>query len=111
MDFSESNCAGPLRPAVYEVVYPLGKATAEPKALAPAIIDLNGKTICEFWSGDFRGDTTFPKIRDLLKARFPDVKIVPYTELPMTLDSQQIPNIVAKAKELECDAFIGGNGG
>ena len=70
------------------------------------------------WNGDFKGDFTFPIYRELLKERYKDVKIVPYTEFPFSTirgtpehqrktDSQMI----ALAKEKGCDAIISGNGG
>jgi len=49
---------------------------------APRLPNLRGKTICELsdrlWE-DFR---IFPRLRQLLKARFPDMEIIPYTEFP-----------------------------
>ena len=101
-----------------EVVSPLGAESIEKKTIAPRPETLEGKTICEAWNGDFKGDFTFPAYRELLKERYPDVKVIPYSEFPFSsirgtpahqreLDRQ----IVALAKERGCDALISGNGG
>jgi hypothetical protein len=62
-------------------------------------------------------DVTFPVIRRLLKQKYPDVKIVPYTEF-YHLPGSDVPEhqrelarqIVATAREKGCDALISGNG-
>ena len=107
---------------------------------APRLEDLNGKTICEWISwrqqfsaaseagdpnremeGHWRELDTFPVIRELLKKRFPDIKIVPGQELPCYEDylpnaptgssQQERLNIITTAmKEKGCDAVILGNG-
>lgn len=78
---------------------------------------LNGKTICEVYTtGDYGGDRTFPVIRELLRERFPDVKIVPYTEFaigqpkatPRWGPYDQVAEIL---RDKECDAVLLGNGG
>jgi hypothetical protein len=68
---------------------------------------LNGKTICELSDGIWEHDRTFPKIRELLLQRFPNLKIIPYTELPTgNFDIEDIGNQV---KKLGCDGVIVGN--
>ena len=78
---------------------------------------LNGKTICEVYTtGDYGGDRTFPVIRELLQKRFPDVKIVPYTEFaigqpkatPRWGPFDQVAGIL---RGKECDGVLLGNGG
>ena len=102
----------------FEVITPLGSETIQGKGAAKRLDTLNGKTVCEMWNGDFKGDFTFPIYRELLKERFPDVRIIPFTEFPYSslrgtpahqreLDDQ----MVALAKEKGCDAVITGNGG
>ncbi len=77
---------------------------------APRLADLNGKTICELNQGGWEGPRTFPHIRELLQKRFPDVKIVPYTEFPgiFTVTHDVLCELV---KEKGCDAAIVGNAG
>jgi hypothetical protein len=77
---------------------------------APRLSDLSGKTICELSNGKaWEVDRTFPLIRQMLKERFPDIRIVPYSEFPVggrEIDIDDIGNLmVAKG----CDAVIGGN--
>ncbi len=101
-----------------EVISPVGLESIGKQTVAPRLDTLEGKTIGETWNKDFKGDIMFPIYRELLKERFPGVKIIPYTEFPKsTLSgmpeyqkevSQQIAN---SAKEKGCDAMISGNGG
>lgn len=49
--------------------------------------DLNGKTIAEVSNRLWESDRIFPLIRELLKARYPDIKFIPYTDLPNTADN------------------------
>ena len=74
---------------VYEVVSPAGKSVAERGFIAPRLDTLAGKTICEVSGGDtpFRCEWSFPIIRDVLQKRYPDAKVIPYTEFP-TISAQ-----------------------
>ena len=101
----------------FGVVSPVGVPVAAPTAAAKRLDTLDGKTIGEVWNGDFKGDVTFPIIRKLLKARYPDLKIVPYTEFPHTHVSDNATKqreratlIANLAKEKGCDAMLSGNG-
>lgn len=82
---------------------------------------LDGKTI---WEGSplpgWRGNDTFPVIRDMLRSRFPKTIIIPYTEFPkMHLsplrtkpeDAVSLERIGEVMKERGCDGVILGNGG
>ncbi len=86
--------------------------TGEPEVSsisARRVADLHGKTICEVWQGVFRGSEIFPIYRELLKARFPDAKFIPYTEFPVAYPNiDTIGNLV---KKNGCDAVIVGVGG
>ena len=103
---------------VYKVVSPLGEAAAEMVPHAPRLKTLGGKTICEIWNGGFKGDETFPILRGMLKERYPDIKIIPYTEFPLTsiasLGPATIETVLGAVKEgilkNACDAVITGNG-
>ncbi|MDP6342500.1 MAG: hypothetical protein QF491_03120 [Alphaproteobacteria bacterium] len=100
------------------VISPLGGETVAARAGAPRLGSLDGKTIAEMWNGDFKGNFTFPVIRELLHERYRDVTVVPYTEFPYStirgtpehqreVDAQMI----ALARDKGCDAVIAGNGG
>jgi hypothetical protein len=70
--------------------------------------DLNGKTIGEISNRLWEADRMFPRIRELLKQRFPDIKFVSYTEFPSgsdrIVDNEDLAELVlAKG----CDAVIG----
>ena len=65
---------------IYEVVWPRGRRVAPDIDYAPRLNTLEGKTVCELWNGAFRGDETFPMLREELQKRYPDIKIVPWEE-------------------------------
>lgn len=101
-----------------EVLSPIGVEVVEKSTSAPRLETLNGKTIGETWNEDFKGDFMFPVYRELLKARFPGVKIIPYTEFPVSPwkgspehQRESARQIAALAREKGCDALISGNGG
>ena len=64
----------------YDVLWPLSRKAVKATAAAPRIPDLNGKTVCELWDVIFRGETIYPLVREYIKARFPRVKFVGYSE-------------------------------
>jgi len=94
-----------------EVFDPSGfTESAKPSLYASRLLDLNGKTICELSNGSgWEINRTFPLIRQLLSERFPNIRIIPYTEFPsgvQEIDVDDIGNIVMIKG---CDAVIGGN--
>ncbi len=100
-----------------QVVSPEGVQAVKRSGAAPRIDSLEGKTIGEIWNGVFKGDVTFPVIRARLKAAYPSVKVVPYTEFPHAPGSDNparqrelAREIAARVKEKGCDAVISGNG-
>ena len=64
----------------YDVLWPQSRKAVKRSAAAPRVPDLNGKTVCELWDVIFRGETISPLVREYIKARFPGVKFVNYTE-------------------------------
>ena len=101
-----------------EVFSPIGAEVVTKSASAPRLDTLAGKTIGETWNDDFKGDVMFPVYRELLKARFPGVRFVPYTEFPASPwkgspeHQRDVARQIAKlAREKGCDALISGNGG
>lgn len=102
----------------FEVISPIGEKTSRGKRSAKRLDTLNGKTVCELWNGDFKGDFTFPIFRKLIKERFPDVQVIPYTEFPNSSirgtpahQRNMEEQMVAIARDKGCDAVITGNGG
>ncbi len=101
-----------------EVISPIGAEIVEKKTTAPRLDTLNGKTVCETWNEDFKGDDMFPVYRELLKERYSGVKVIPYSEFPVSTvkatpayQREVAKQIVKLAKEKGCDALISGNGG
>lgn len=102
----------------FEVVNPTGSESITDSPVSPRLDTLDGKTIGETWNHDFKGDTMFPIYRELLKQRYPGIKIIPYTEFPSSTLAgtpsyqREISGRIADlAKERGCDAMISGNGG
>ena len=99
----------------FPVVSPIGQHVGESGAIAPRLPDLKGKTVCEVSNMAFRADALFPILRDLLTERYPDIKFIPYTEIP---DVEVWGNAEEKMQNLKevlikkgCDAVISGVGG
>jgi len=103
---------------VYAVVSPLGDPAVERIPMAPRLDTLEGKTIGEIWNGGFRGDESFPIIEQMLRDRYPGIRIIPYSEFPLiTIASlhpqdkeKTLESLRAVLKEKGCDAVITGNG-
>ena len=100
-----------------EVLSPIGEETIKHQAVAPPVASFEGITIGEVWNGVYKGNETFPILRESLKQRFPGITIVPYTEFPANYggetrkEQQEAARRIAElAKEKGCDAIITGNG-
>ena len=100
-----------------DVVSPEGLQAVKQSGAARRIESLDGKTVCEIWNGVFKGDVTFPLIRALLKARYPRLRVIPYTEFPHAPGSDKparqrelATEIARLVREKGGDAAISGNG-
>ena len=67
---------------VYSVVSPIGESTVTMISMTPRLNTLAGKTVCMAWNRVFKADITLPTIGEQLKQIYPNIKIVPYTEMP-----------------------------
>ena len=101
----------------FEVQSPEGLEAVERRGPAPRLETLDGKTVCEIWNGVFKGDVTFPMIREQLTQRYPGARIIPFTEFPHAPASDDPARQRALAREIAelaarqgCDAVISGNG-
>ena len=110
---------GPAEP-VYSVVSPLGEPTVKPITMAPRLDTLAGKTVGMVWNQAFNADITLPAIAEALKAKYPDIKIIPYTEMDAAMQAAgpdpedpkaEMVALQAVLKAKGCDALISGNGG
>jgi hypothetical protein len=97
----------------YEVLWPLSRRAVQDSACAPRLPDLNGRTICELWDVIFRGETIYPLVRDYIRARFPGVKFVEYSEFGNFYGphgDRITAELPAKLRAHGCDAAIVGIG-
>lgn len=99
------------------VVSPAASGAGKRAHAAPRLDALDGKTICEVWNGVFKGDVTFPLIRERLTTQYRGLRIIPYTQFPHTYGSddpvrqrEHAQRIAALVREAGCDAVISGNG-
>ena len=112
---------GPPRASVepvYSVVSPLGDPTARMITMAPRLDTLAGKTVCLVWNHAFKADITLPAIEESLKKKYPDIRIVPYSEIDAAIRAAGPEDVAAEAAALQavlkqkgCNAVISGNGG
>ena len=92
-------------------VYNPGGATEMVNSHASRLGTLNGRTICELSDGRWEYIRTFALIRELLQKRFPDAKIVPYTEFPTGPGAVgiEVEGIEELIRAKGCDCVIVGN--
>jgi len=103
--------------STFEVVSPVGLEVIKGSGSAGRLENLDGKTIGEVWNGVFKGDVTFPIIREQLRQKYPNLRIIPYTEFPHTAGSDNPTQQRERARELAvlarqrgCDGVISGMG-
>ena len=99
--------------AQYEVLWPLARRAASAGDGAARLPDLNGRTIAELWDGKFHGETIFPLQRERLRARYPGIRFVEYSEFGnfySPRESEILAALPAKLRRLECDGVISGIG-
>lgn len=103
---------------LYEVLSPVGEVTLKTLSIAPRLDTLADKTICELSLGMYNVQESFPTIREELKKRYNNVKVIPYSEFPEIIMmvpgkeyQQYVENQVALVRQKGCDAVILGNGG
>lgn len=93
----------------YKVVWPLGKFVSPPIDPAPALLDLNGKTIGEIWDGVFRGDQIYSIINRELRKQFPSIKIVDHKAMGGSHGvgaKEHLDNLSNLLRQYGCDAVV-----
>lgn len=100
------------------VLSPEGLPREANQGLSRHLETLEGKTIGEVYNNHFKGELMFETYRQLFKAKFPGVRIIPFTEFPRVFvggdpESQKktAREVAAFAKARGVDAIITGNGG
>jgi hypothetical protein len=76
---------------------------------APRLDSLRGKTIGELGNGSWEDQATLPAVRAQLQQRFPDLKIIPYTEFPRGTEHIDRDSTIDMLLERGCEAVITGN--
>ncbi|MFN7085041.1 MAG: hypothetical protein ACK4N4_00260 [Burkholderiales bacterium] len=99
--------------AQYEALWPRSPRQAKVKPLARRLDTLEGKTIAWVWDYMFRGDEVFAQLEESLRARYPGMKFVSWSEFGNTHGSEERAVVAAlprKLKTLGVDAVVSGLG-
>jgi hypothetical protein len=97
----------------FEVIWPLGRIAVRATGAAPRLFDLSGKTVGELWDYIFRGEVVYPMIRERLRARYPGIKFVDYSEFGNFHGARAkeiVSGLADKLRSHGCDAVISGIG-
>ncbi|MBI4334684.1 MAG: hypothetical protein HY673_25805 [Chloroflexi bacterium] len=76
---------------------------------APRLDSLAGKTVCEISNDKWEIERVFGRVRELLRQRYPGIKIIPYTEFPQGTHEIQTDEIARLVREKGGQAAIVGN--
>jgi hypothetical protein len=96
---------------VYNVISPIGENTVKLIEMAPRLDTLANKTVCMVSNSAFKVNITMPAIAKSLQAKYPSVKIVPYTEMATAFSGSNWEAKPGEYKTKGCDAVVTGNGG
>lgn len=105
-----NNVPAPGKEALYEVVYPIGRAKMKVPPAPVYVTDFRGKTVCG--SGHtYEGDETMTVLVGLLQKQYPDIKFIPNSEMPDTVATREemaaLQNVL---REKGCDIVLSGIG-
>ena len=95
--------------AQFEVVWPLGKCVTASVRAAPALADLNGKTVGLLWNWGFRGDEIYSTLTEELLKTYPAVRILDQKVFGTTHgpdERQYVAELPALLQQHGCDAVI-----
>ncbi len=103
---------------VYRVVRPTGDVVRPMITQAPRLDTLDGKTICLTSNQGFKSHVTFPVITELLRQKYPNLKIISPEDMPRAVkppaEGAKDPAteaMTAALRQKGCQAVISGNGG
>jgi hypothetical protein len=101
----------PAGEPVYNVLSPIGETTVKLIEMAPRLDSLQGKTVCMVSNSAFKVNVTMPAIAKTLQAKYPGIKIIPYTEMATAYSGADWDAKQGEFKSKGCNAVITGNGG
>ena len=96
---------------VYNVLSPIGETTVKLIEMAPRLDTLSNKTVCLVSNSAFKVNITMPAIAKSLQAKYPSIKIIPYTEMATAYSGADWDAKQGEFKSKGCNAVITGNGG
>jgi len=101
----------PSGESIYDALWPRSprQDRASTTKLAARPPSLDGKVVGLVWDYVFRGDEVFAALQEGLRARFPDIRFVHWSEFGNTHGSderQVVANLPRRLKELDVDAVI-----
>jgi hypothetical protein len=118
------NAPAAARPAakeaspMYRVVRPTGDVVHPMIVQAPRPDTLEGKTICLTSNEGFKAHVTFPVIEDLLRQKYPNLRLIPPAEMPRAVKPPAVgatdtatDAMIDSLRQKGCQAVISGNGG
>lgn len=76
---------------------------------AQRLESLHGRTIGELGNGSWEDQVILPALREQLQQRFPDLKIIPYTEFPRGTENIDRDSTIELLLERGCEAVITAN--
>ncbi len=76
---------------------------------APRLESLHGRTIGELGNGSWEDQVILPALRAQLQKRFPDLKIIPYTEFPRGTENIDRDSTIDLLLKRGCEAVITAN--
>ena len=79
--------------------------------MAPRLDTLANKTVCMVSNSAFKVNITMPAIAKSMQAKYPGLKIVPYTEMATAFSGSNWEAKPGEYKTKGCDAVVTGNGG
>lgn len=97
----------------YEVLWPLAEKAVRTHGAAARLSDLSRKTVAELWDAKFHGEVIYPMLREHLRARYPGIRFIEYSEFGNFYgpgESEILGGLAARLRKLGCDAVISGIG-